>query len=567
MEPAGSKLRRILSIQCGDLDEDIGIALTSLVATAVNDEQPKQSLLSIVDAVKESGCASELEPLTILPLVVGSPRDGADEMVDLLSKECSAKELVMAIEEAVEILDSELQSEGEDDYGNHGPQVPGAIRAVRLIRAYAETIPRLPRWKKAPKDTVESRLSELESVISHLGRDASVPEGLSIVLAISQLVLALSRGGDNDAKVKCAEFLAFLLDLHIKSCAQAIMCHLVNSAVGAFPNHFKAGLARRAFMRHFSRLVVPHSQSSSNQEGSEDVLTGTWSALRSIGTTTETCEAAPSLATFILLAHEPSYTFSIPTLTTFYPTVLSALQANVALDEILAVLINTLAPLRASTLRPELEADLVIPLVHILPHIASNHSDPDIRHYTFRILSLVLELSPPPMRFGLLRELLTDEDVPRQMRIAAVGLLKEALLEALASEGQNIFASPHLLSTFGPIVLRPDPPGMFDTATLEDFVDGPEPLRLVECLGFYYVLLQRDKHNRTGVRDFDSLSNVQRALLVPLETRLGTWKTELASSSSESGEDDRALQLDILEMWTRRVRDAVNTFQNGSQRK
>ncbi|OSD08143.1 hypothetical protein PYCCODRAFT_1498418 [Trametes coccinea BRFM310] len=547
MEPAGSKLRRILSIQRGDLDEDIGIALTSLVATAVNDEQPKQSLLSIVDAVKESGCASDLEPLTILPLVVGSPRDGADEMVDLLSKECSAKELVMAIEEAVEILDSELQSEGEDDYGNHGPQVPGAIRAVRLIRAYAETIPRLPRWKKAPKDTVESRLSELESVISHLGRDASVPEGQSIVLAISQLVLALSRGGDNDAK--------------------AIMCHLVNSAVGAFPNHFKADLARRAFMRHFSRLVVPHSQSSSNQEGSEDVLTGTWSALRSIGTTTQTCEAAPSLATFILLAHEPSYTFSIPTLTTFYPTVLSALQANVALDEILAVLINTLAPLRASTLRPELEADLVIPLVHILPHIASNHSDPDIRHYTFRILSLVLGLCPPPMRFELLRELLTDEDVPRQMRIAAVGLLKEALLEALASEGQNIFASPHLLSTFGPIVLRPDPPGMFDTATLEDFVDGPEPLRLVECLGFYYVLLQRDKHNRTGVRDFDSLSNVQRALLVPLETRLGTWKTELASSSSESGEDDSALQLDILEMWTRRVRDAVNTFQNGSQRK
>ncbi|KAI9063524.1 hypothetical protein FKP32DRAFT_1718372 [Trametes sanguinea] len=543
-ERAASKLRQILSVQSGDLDEDIGIALTSLVTTAVHDEEPKQSLLNIVDAVKESGCASQLEPLTILPLVIGSSKDGADEMVDMLAKECSAKEVVMAIEEAVEILERGLQSEDEDDHGDHGAHVSAAIRAVRLIRAYAQTIPRLPRWKKAPKDTVASRLSELESVISHLGREASIHEGRSIVLAISRFVRALSQGSDDDTK--------------------ALLFHLVNSAVGAFPNHFKAGLARKAFMKHFTRLVVPHWQPLSNPEDFEDVLTQIWYALRSIDITTQSCEATPSIATFILLAYDASYTFSIPTLTKFYPTVLSALQANVALDEILAVLINTLAPLRASTPRTDLEADLVIPLVHILPHIASNHSNPDIRHYIFRILSLVLGLCPPPMRFGLLRELLADEDVPCQMRIAAIGLLKEALLEALSSKDQNLFASPHLLSTFGPIVLRPDPPNMFDTVTLEQFLEGPEPLRLIESLGFYYVLFQRDQHNRTGVRDRDSLSNVQRSLLTPLETRLGTWKTELATTASEPEQDDRALQLDILEMWTARIHDAINAFQSGN---
>ena len=114
------------------------------------------------------------------------------------------------------------------------------------------------------------------------------------------------------------------------------------------------------------------------------------------------------------------------------------------------------------------------------------------------ILSLVLGLAPPPVRFGLLKDLLADEDMPPQMRIAAIGLLKEAVLEALSGQGQNIFASRHLLATFGPLVLRPVPFGSFDTVTLDEFLDSPEPLRLVECLGFYYVLLQRDQNNRVS---------------------------------------------------------------------
>ncbi|CDO75008.1 hypothetical protein BN946_scf184965.g10 [Trametes cinnabarina] len=537
---AGHRLKEILSITSGDLDEDLSIALTSLVKTAAHDAAPKHDLRTIVDAVKDSGCASELEPLTILPIVVGSPRDGAGEMVDLLAHECSAKEVVMAIEEAVEVLERHLHSEGEEDHGDHGSQAPPATQLVRLIRAYAETIPRWPRWKKDPKDAVKSRFAELESVISHVSREGSVQEGRAMVSAVSQLVLALSHGANQDTK--------------------PLLFHLVISAVGAFPNHFKAGLARSAFIRHFSRLVVPHSQSSSAPEDSEDVLNGVWSALRSIGLEAKACESTPSIATFILLAHDPSYTFSIANLTAFYPTVLSALQANIALDEILAVLINTLAPLHKSTPRPDLEVDLAIPLVHILPHIASNHPDPDIRHYTFRTLSLVLGLCPPPVRFGLLKELLADAEMPHQMRIAAVGLLKEAVLEGLSGETQNMFASPYLLSTFGPIILRPDPPDMFDTAKPDEFLDGPEPLRLVECLGFYYVLLQRDQQNRTGVRDASSLRNIQRSLLAPLATHLSSWKTGLTSSSSQLQKNDRLLQLDILEMWTSRIYDAVDAL-------
>ncbi|KAI8969429.1 hypothetical protein BD414DRAFT_428621 [Trametes punicea] len=539
-------LKEILSIEAKDLDEDTGIALTSLITAAVRDEDPKHDLRSIVDAVKESGCASALEPLTVIPIVVGSRKDGADEVMDLLATECSAKEVVMAVEEAVETLDRHLQSGDEDDSEDHASHVSAAIQTARLVRAYATTIPRLPRWKKAPKDAIESRLAELEAIISHLTRDATVQEARSILLAVSRLVLGLSAGADEDTKI--------------------LLFRLVETTIGAFPNHFQASLARKAFESHFRRLVVPQAEASTSAT-SEDMLALLWETFSNLGVTERLCETRVSLSTLILLAHRPLYTFSISTLTAFFPTILSSLQANVALDEILAVLINTLAPLRSSISRVELEPDLIIPLVHLLPHVASAHPDPDIRHYTFRILSLVLRLSPPLIRFRLLEELLADEETPSRMRIAAIGLLKEAVLEGLSDQGQNIFASPHLLSTFGPIVLRPDPPDVFQTITLDELLDGPEPLRLVECLGFYYVLLQRDQMNRTGVRDADSLNNVQRSLIQPLETCIRSWKSaELASQSSGTREDEQALQLAILEMWTERVRDAVHAMSSGPEK-
>ena len=280
--------------------------------------------------------------------------------------------------------------------------------------------------------------------------------------------------------------------------------------------------------------------------------------------------------------------FSLPVLTTFFPTILSCIQLNVALDEVLSILLSTFASLRSVSPRPELSVDLIVPLVHLLPHVAGNHADPDIRHFTFRIISLILGLSPPPIRFRVLEELLSDDDLPAQMRVAAIGLLKEATMEGLNQGDINMFASPLLLSTFGPIVLRPHPPTGFGSLTLGDFMESAEPLRLVECLGFYYVLLLRDTDNRvrrvpqpdarpltfeqTGVRDPDALKNVQNILLEPLRSRLVAWRGALAHESllalelkpgldSEEHDDhDIALQLDILDMWVERSQSAIDSL-------
>lgn len=224
------------------------------------------------------------------------------------------------------------------------------------------------------------------------------------------------------------------------------------------------------------------------------------SSLRALNVTPTLCESRPSLASLVFLAHEPTYTFSVSTLTAFYPIVLSSIQSNLAFDEVLSVLISSLAPLRSAVPRPELTVDLIVPLVHLLPHVASNHPDPDLRHYTFRVISLVLGLSPSALRFRFLQDLLSDEELPPQMRVATVGLLKEAVLEGLSSSDKNLFASPQLLATFGPLVLRPDPPDLFDKVPLNDFLESSEALRLVECLGFYYVLLLRDAQNRVRTR-------------------------------------------------------------------
>lgn len=174
-----------------------------------------------------------------------------------------------------------------------------------------------------------------------------------------------------------------------------------------------------------------------------------------------------------------------------------------------------------TTLSPE----IVMPLCTILPTIASAHLDPVVRHQAFRIISSLLTLTQPDSRIQLLADLTGDSQLP-QMRVAAVGLVKEAIMESLSSTKPNLFASPLFLRVFGPILFRPSPPDLFSGSkelSLSSFQESSEPQRLVECLALYYVLLQRDHRNLTGIRDADVLSSVESSLLEPLRSTLAKW--------------------------------------------
>ena len=62
-------------------------------------------------------------------------------------------------------------------------------------------IPRLPKWRTAPADAVESRLAELESTLALAGRGTTNEEDRNIVEAVSQCSLVLADGADGKAKV------------------------------------------------------------------------------------------------------------------------------------------------------------------------------------------------------------------------------------------------------------------------------------------------------------------------------------------------------------------------------
>ena len=219
-------------------------------------------------------------------------------------------------------------------------------------------------------------------------------------------------------------------------------------------------------------------------------------AARSLGITPETLPSRPpSLSHLVLLAHSgPNLPRSSPAaLQKLLPILTLSLQQNVALDESLALL---LARLSATSTR-DLPEELVRPVAGLLAPLASTHPHPPTRHVAFRTLALLLSHASPLAHLAHLAALLADGPFP-QMRVAAVGLVKEAFLSAVGARDASPFTSPALVRALGPVLLRPDPPDVFASPTrgaLRMFLESSEPARLTECLAFYYVLLKRDAAN------------------------------------------------------------------------
>lgn len=176
------------------------------------------------------------------------------------------------------------------------------------------------------------------------------------------------------------------------------------------------------------------------------------------------------------------------------PIFLLSVQQNVALDESLAILIAALNQIASSANSAKLSPEIVTPLCTLLPPLACGHPDASTRHLIFKILSLLLSLSQPQLRLEILRDLTSSESAP-QMRIAGIGLVKDAIFEGLSSPSPNLFASPAPFSVLGAMLLQPDPPSFCSDCDYSQMLESPEPSRLVQCLTLYYAVLLRDKKN------------------------------------------------------------------------
>ena len=198
-------------------------------------------------------------------------------------------------------------------------------------------------------------------------------------------------------------------------------------------------------------------------------------------------------------------------LETYLPTILACLRANNGLDEASAfLLIHISAMTRIKPHPPILPFDFMIKFSLVLPSLMGVHPDPPTRHMLFRLTALTLALAGPPLRVQILMDMLTDPTYLPQTRIAAISLVKENVLHGLdgtnilpvISPLEDIFGTSRFLEILGPVLFRPDPHDLFDNPSfdLDEFIYSPEPNRLIECLAFYYVLIQRDTENRVGTR-------------------------------------------------------------------
>ncbi|KAJ7053285.1 hypothetical protein C8F01DRAFT_552006 [Mycena amicta] len=502
-------VRALLSENNDEAESD---AITALILSASRDENPSASLEEIYSVLCQSPSEAHLDPLTILPPLLQTRRSGANDLIALVGECGSAKEIVIAVQEILERVARALAVEEEDDSDD---STPPAQQLLSLIRLSNSAIPRLKLRKKSPSETLKPLLSQLGRTIHLAGPQLTRDQGREVLSGLCQLSgNAFVWAQDHNSGEDVGLLLKSIVDSALSDCSHCI----------------QSSMAQRTFERLYPRLTI-RSQLPLDWKDGETVVENILATYSSLGLTL-TQPPTPSVAYLVLLSHSGTLPHDINRLLSFMlPMVISSIQTTHALDETLALLLQSFhAPMFSAG--HQVSPDISGPLCAILPSLASSHPEAQTRHQAFRILSRILSLTPPELRIQILKDLVSDTQFP-QMRVAAVGLVKESVLDALSHEkSASLFASPHFLQVFGPVLLRPDPLDFFrPELALHDITESSEPARLVECLSLYYILLLRDKSNRTGIRDHDQIANVERTLLGPLRSALLRWmdNTELSS--------------------------------------
>ncbi|KAJ7596497.1 hypothetical protein C8J56DRAFT_288592 [Mycena floridula] len=519
-------------------EEDASLTIAALVTSATHDENPRHSLSQIYQALCQG--SPFMDPLNMLPLLLPCKEEAARDILALLGQCSSAKEIVIGVQEAFERLDILLHSEDSDD---DEAQRPMGEQLLILVQLYEAAIPRLKLRKKTVSETIRPLLADMQSTLETSSHRISRDLGREIIIAVSTLAQALAAWANDQPDVEEAEL----------SVTREILKALLDATITAYSSCIQASVAQRTLQQCFPRLgprVVP----AKDWEAGADAISKALETYSALNWNVQILRKMPSTIDMILLAHAKA-SLDPPRLLEFMlPLFLASIQANSALDECLSLLLQALYRTQVDSLN--LSPEVIIPLSTLLPSLASGHPDPSVRFQTFRALSLLLSATPSPLRLQILKELVSDAEL-LQMRSAAIGLVKEAVLDAIPVDPTrpSIFATPQFLQILGPVLFRANPPDFFSSAlSLDELKESPEPARLTESLALYYTLLIRDKGNSTGVRDRDSIANVEKSLLGPLRSTLTKW---LADPSIEKDHIHAIMPLVSLKTGLERVDDAV----------
>ncbi|KAF8189305.1 hypothetical protein BJ912DRAFT_967076 [Pholiota molesta] len=516
-------------------DEQVTSTIVNLLISAVHDSDPQRSLADIHHLITNFGGTSYLDPLNALPVLLPYDDPAARDILSVIGECGSAKEVVMAVQEAVERLQRTLEIEDEEDTneGEDNEETKKAPEAGKqtipmgqlliLVDLYASAIPRIKLRRKSAEDTLQPLFEELQKIIDTTSSIATKEESRNTIAGISRLSsnvlkwVACNVDPKEDSEA-CKILLRNLLDRSLRACYRGL----------------HTGIAQRTLEECYPRLAFRSRSQSANEAGEQEIQ-GLLDEYTALAFPFDDFNRQASAVHLVFYAYHPAAHINLDQLLSFLlPSFISSIQTNTFLDESLAVLIRSLHAWQTSRPVTNLPHDITLPLCGLLPSLASAHPDPAIRHQTFRVLSLLLSTSEPRLKFQHLVEYTRDSEFP-QMRVAAVGLLKEALLQSLSTPRRkdDPFCSPLFLRSFGPILFRLDPPDLFAGAlSLKDFQEMAEPGRLVECLSLYYVLLRRDQENLTGIRDRDILKSIEHSLLTPLRSNIERWMSDPAISNS-----------------------------------
>ncbi|GAA5948335.1 hypothetical protein JCM3765_001376 [Sporobolomyces pararoseus] len=593
--------RKLLS----QLEASIDSQTASIEDTTTLIKQLRTNLEAEVEAIKEGrkGVQETLfdDPFPLLKVLAPSCKSSiateeAERITDQICEVSSPKEVILGLEELLRDLTIIEENEEEDEGdGSHESRDPKAFLRTALIyiKAYRSCLKRLKSAKVAKfYSTAFQTISEVITYAVVSGELPNVDDSgdehldLQLVEAIFELIAQLST----------------IEDQAQKNMAQTGARSLVETVLGLFNTRLSQDSAHDHFLTIYPRYRRPNLPESS-LNGRESSIKRIWTSffstlfgdldynLEELLLACRFNDQLQRISSFTILAHylalnpstplssfainDDDSTDSAPSflLSAALDTIRRSLQPQTAYrlaeDDILFFLWWCVHQEKRVGVREEgLDVNLLYPLLEVCSSLSALSPEPRTRFLAFRLLStLVLEhcgISPSSesVQLALLKELLTQENSTPSFRTACIGVVKEVLdakFEAYQKgtiHAPGLFLCPQFINDLGTILLRPDPPSLFETTiSAEEFFEHHQR-DISQKLNFYYYLLTRDKENMTGIRASDALDLTQERFLDPLHAQLSKWLNANATKLDPS----ISLELELLETSLTRVDEVIKTL-------
>ncbi|KAG9119245.1 hypothetical protein FRC07_005805 [Ceratobasidium sp. 392] len=197
----------------------------------------------------------------------------------------------------------------------------------------------------------------------------------------------------------------------------------------------------------------------------------------------------------------------------------------------------------------DLNSDIATDIVPAISSVAATDPRPDTRAAAFRLLTQIVLKVHSEVAFGLVHQLVGEDCPFMNMRASAVSLLRQLVVRAFSKKppaADDPFAARILLQEYAPILFRSYLLG--GAATTSSEVPDPQEInRIVESLGFYYVLLARDTDNLTGVRDPKFQNETNAEFIAPLKQRLIAWGAESEDQQTQFAARTTEVSLERVE--------------------